>query len=75
MKSLDDILFGFFIFFAIDRAIRLFTNAIVEPWAEKTVGTKRESDNIKLGTEFALLVGACFAVYYGRGILLRLNKT
>ena len=75
MKALDDILFGFFIFFAIDRAIRLFTNAIVEPWAEKIVGTKRESDNIKLGTEFALLVGACFAVYYGRDLLRRLNRT
>jgi len=75
MKALDDILFGFFIFFAIDRAIRLFTNAIVEPWAEKNVATKRESDNIKLGTEFALLVGACFMIYYSRGIIRHFNKT
>jgi hypothetical protein len=38
MRALDDILFGFLIFFAIERFIRLFSNAVIEPWAEKRTG-------------------------------------
>jgi hypothetical protein len=75
MRALDDILFGFFIFFAIDRAIRLFSGAVVEPWAESTAKNQRAVDNIKLGTELVLLVAAGVAVYYSQGILRLLNKT
>lgn len=75
MRALDDILFGFFIFFAIDRAIRLFSSAVVEPWAETTAKNQKTVDNIKLGTELALLVAAGVVVYYSRGILRILNKT
>lgn len=75
MRALDDILFGFLIFFAIDRAIRLFSSAVVEPWAETNTKNQRTVDNIKLGTELALLVAAGVLVYHSRGILRILNKT
>jgi hypothetical protein len=74
MKALDDILIGFFIFFAIDRAIRLFSNGVVEPWAEKKTQDARSVENWKLGVEFALLVLACVLVFNARGIIQRFNK-
>lgn len=74
MRALDDILIGFFIFFAIDRAIRLFSNGIVEPWAEKKSTDKTVIENWKLGTEFTLLIVACFVVFKMRRIIGRFNK-
>lgn len=74
MKPLDDILIGFFIFFAIDRAIRLFSNGVVEPWAEKRVHGQRNVENWKLGTEFALLVLACIVAINARKVIQHLNK-
>lgn len=72
MRALDDILFGFLIFFAIERIIRLFSNAVIEPWAEKRTSDPNIVENWKLGTEFMFLVGACFVVYYFRKSLARL---
>ena len=74
MKALDDILLGFFIFFAIDRAIRLFSNGVVEPWAEKKTQQPRVVENWKLGIEFALLVLACVAVVNARSVIRHFNK-
>ena len=74
MRALDDILIGFFIFFAIDRAIRLFSNGVVEPWAEKKSTDKTVIENWKLGTEFMLLMVACFVVLKMRRIIGRFNK-
>ena len=74
MKALDDILIGFFIFFAIDRAIRLFSNGVVEPWAEKRTQQPRMVENWKLGVEFVLLVSACILVINSRNIIRRFNK-
>lgn len=74
MRALDDILIGFFIFFAIDRAIRLFSNGVVEPWVEKKSKNNRTVENWKLGTEFMLLMVACFIVFKMRPILNRLNR-
>jgi hypothetical protein len=74
MKALDDILIGFFMFFAIDRAIRLFSNGVVEPWAEKRAQNERGVENWKLGVEFVLLVIACIVVINARGLLNRFNK-
>lgn len=68
MRALDDILIGFFIFFAIDRAIRLFSNAVVEPWAEKRYKGQRTVENWKLGTEFVLLALALVVVFNARGV-------
>jgi hypothetical protein len=72
MRALDDILFGFLIFFAIERIIRLFSNAVIEPWAEQRTSDPNIVENWKLGTEFMFLVGACVVVYYFRKSLARL---
>lgn len=74
MKALDEILIGFFIFFAIDRAIRLFSNGVVEPWARKRNQDERNVELWKLGTEFSLLVVALVVVFNARGIIRRFNK-
>jgi hypothetical protein len=74
MRSLDDILVGFFIFFAIDRAIRLVSNSIVAPWAERKGSGPAAAENWKLAAEFSMLVIACIIVLKSRGIIMRLNK-
>jgi hypothetical protein len=74
MRALDDILIGFFIFFAIDRAIRLFSNGVVEPWAEKKTQQPRVVENWKLGVEFVLLVMACVIAFNARRIIRRFNQ-
>lgn len=63
MKTLDDILIGFFIFFTIDRAIRLFSNGIVEPWARAKTGDDRAVENWKLGAELCMLLVALLLVF------------
>jgi hypothetical protein len=63
MRTLDDILIGFFIFFAIDRPIRLFSSAVVEPWAQAKTGDARKVENWKLGAEFVMLMTALFVVF------------
>lgn len=74
MKSLDDILFGFLIFFAIERAIRLFSNAVIEPWAQQRTGDQNVVENWKLGSEIAFLIAACFVVYVFRKPLAQLIR-
>lgn len=74
MRALDDILIGFFIFFAIDRAIRLFSNAVVEPWAKTKTGDIQKVENWKLGTEFLLLLLAVFIVFKMRRFIGNMNK-
>jgi hypothetical protein len=74
MRALDDILIGFFIFFAIDRAIRLFSNGIVDPWASKKNSDARIVENWKLGAEFALLILASLFAYNYRAVIRRLNR-
>jgi len=63
MRALDDILVGFFIFFAIDRAIRLFSNAVVDPWARTKTGDERKVENWKMGAELTLLLVALLFVF------------
>ena len=72
MRALDDILFGFLIFFAIERSIRLFSNAVIEPWAEKRTDNPNVVENWKIGTELVFLISACFVVYRFRKPLARL---
>ena len=70
MRALDDILIGFFIFFAIDRAIRLFSNTVVEPWAQtKTGKDERSVESWKLGSEFVMLMAALLVVFKMRRFL------
>ena len=73
MRALDDILFGFLIFFAIERGIRLFSNSVIEPWAEKKTTNKNVVENWKLAAEFSALVLGSFLVYRYRGFIGRFN--
>lgn len=75
MRALDDILFGFLIFFSIDRFIRLLSNGVVGPWAEKRTADKTVVDNWKLGVELALLMTSCYLVYKYRYMLAKLNTS
>lgn len=72
MRALDDLLLGFLIFFAIERLVRLTSNAVIEPWAQKRTDNKNVVENWKLGAEFAFLVSACVVVVYFRKPLARL---
>jgi hypothetical protein len=74
MRALDDLLLGFLIFFAIERLVRLTSNAIIEPWAEKITDNENVVENWKLGAEFVLLVAACFVVVYFRKPLAQLIR-
>jgi hypothetical protein len=74
MRALDDILIGFFIFFAIDRAIRLFSNAVVEPWAQKRSRDQNLVENWKMGAELTMLLVALLIVFKLRRFIGRLNK-
>jgi protein-S-isoprenylcysteine O-methyltransferase Ste14 len=69
MRALDDILIGFFIFFAIDRAIRLFSSAVVEPWAQTKTGDKSKVENWKTGAELIMLLVALLVVFKMRGVI------
>lgn len=73
MRALDDILFGFLVFFAIERGIRLFSNSVIEPWAEKKTSDKNVIENWKLAAELAALILATFLVYKYRGVIGRFN--
>lgn len=70
-RALDDILLGFLIFFAIDRVIRLFSNGIVEPWAETKTSNKNVVENWKIGAELTLLVASLVFVVKNRSFLSR----
>lgn len=74
MRALDDILVGFFIFFAIDRMVRLFSNGIVEPWAAGKSQNKNTVENYKLAAELTILSTCLYLVYRNRGVLSRMNK-
>jgi hypothetical protein len=74
MRALDDILFGFVVFFAIERSIRLFSASVVEPWARKKGRTEHVVENWKLGAELAALILVAVIVYRFRAIVRRFNS-
>jgi hypothetical protein len=73
-RALDDILLGFLIFFALDRSIRLFSNGIVEPWAETNTTNKNIVENWKLGAELALLITALIFLTKNRSLVAHFNR-
>lgn len=75
MKALDDILFGFLIFFALDRAIRLVSNAVVEPWALKRSGDPEHAENWKTFSEFIMLFVCILLVYRYRKVIRRIDTS
>ena len=75
MKALDDILIGFLIFFALERFVRLVSNAFVEPWALRRTGNKDKAEVWKLLVEFLMLISALFFVIRNQKILHKLNMS
>jgi hypothetical protein len=74
MKSLDDILFGFLIFFAIERLIRIFSLMVVGPWIETKTTEENRITSFKLFAEFVLLVFCIVLVHRYRRELARLSS-
>jgi hypothetical protein len=74
VRALDDILLGFLIFFALDRVIRLFSNGIVEPWAETKTMNKNVIENWKLGAELVLLIASLVFVVKNRSLVAHFNR-
>jgi hypothetical protein len=74
VRALDDIVLGFLIFFALDRAIRLFSNGIIEPWAETKTVDKTVIENWKLGAELVLLIVALVLIVKNRSWVTHLNR-
>ena len=75
VRALDDIVLGFLIFFALDRGIRLFSNGIIEPWAEAKTENKNVVENWKLGAEMVLLIISLAFLTRNRTLITRLNRT
>jgi hypothetical protein len=57
---MNDILFGFLIFFALDRTVRLFSTAVIEPWAQKNYPAR--VDECKIASELMCLLVALVVV-------------
>lgn len=74
MRALDDIIIGFLIFFVIERAIRLFSNAVIEPWAETRTENPNVVENWKIGTELVFLTVVTLILFKFRGILQKLDN-
>ena len=74
VRALDDILLGFLIFFALDRVIRLFSNGIVEPWAETKTSNKNTVENWKLGAELVLLIASLVFLVKNRSLVAHFNR-
>jgi hypothetical protein len=45
MRSLDDILIGFLIFFILERIIKLFGSMVAEPWIETIIKDEKTVKN------------------------------
>lgn len=73
MKTLDDILFGFLIFFAIDRLIRIFSIIVVGPWVEEKTQKENRIESAKLFSEFVLIVFSTVVVWRYRKQLAKLT--
>ena len=74
MRPLDDILIGFFIFFAIDRLVRLFSNTIVANALRARGVSEASIENWKMGVEAGVLCLCIVAVWRWRRELAQLNK-
>jgi hypothetical protein len=73
MKTLDDILFGFLIFFAIDRLIRICSSLLVGPWVEGKTKKENRIESAKLFSEFILIILSALIVWRYRKKLAKLT--
>ena len=75
MRSLDDILIGFLIFFSIERGIRLLSNAFIEPYALARTNDKDKAEVWKLLFEMALLIISLVLAFKFQRELRALNRS
>jgi hypothetical protein len=75
MRPLDDILIGFFIFFAIDRLVRLFSNTVVAGTLRDRGASPESIENWKTGVEAVILATGVLLVWRYRHMLNRLNRS
>jgi hypothetical protein len=75
MRALDDILIGFFIFFTVDRAVRLFSSAVIERRLKKRGLDKESVENWKLFGEMCILLSCILLVLKFQKPLSQLNKS
>jgi hypothetical protein len=75
MRPLDDILIGFFIFFAIDRLVRLFSNTVVAGTLRQRGASAESIENWKTGIEALILATGVLLVWRYRHMLNRLNRS
>jgi hypothetical protein len=74
MRALDDIVIGFFMFFIIERTVRLFSNAVIEPWAQTKTENPNVVENWKIGAELVTLLVATFLIFRYRKIFQKLDN-
>lgn len=74
MRPLDDILIGFFIFFAIDRLVRLFSNTVVAGQLRDNGVGQEGIENGKMAAEALILGLGVVLVWRYRHTLSRLNR-
>ena len=75
MRALDDILFGFLIFFSMDRLVRLFSGTVVQGMAERQTSDKNKIESWKLLSELVCLLLGLGLVYKFRRKLALFNKS
>ena len=75
MRALDDILFGFLIFFSMDRVVRLFSGTVVQGMAERQTSDKNKIESWKLLSELVCLLIGLWLVYKFRRKLALFNKS
>ena len=74
MNTLDDIILGFLIFFAIDRIIQLMSIGIVEPWIQTKTSQERRISCVKLGAEILMILFFIYVVWMYRKKLGSLSR-
>jgi hypothetical protein len=75
MRALDDIVIGFFMFFIIERAVRLFSNMVIEPWAQTKTENPNVVENWKIAAELITLVIGTFLIFRYRKMFQKLNSS
>jgi len=62
MRSLDDILIGFLIFFILERIIKLLGSALIEPWVATKVRDEKNVKNWVQGIDILMLFASLLLV-------------
>lgn len=74
MRSLDDILIGFLIFFILERVIKLFGSVVVEPWVQAKSSNEKTVKNWVQAVDVLLLFVALVLVIKYQKTLSKIAK-